>query len=126
MRVKPLVILSLLVIFLVSSCSIKKATQPQAQETKAYVFLIPQAFSPRVEGGSDMACFISPVQSVPIKGKISIYNRWGQLVWETENLNACWNGLDSKSNKPYPVGTYYVRIEQNGIEKLSGAITIVR
>lgn len=114
----------LTLILLVSTLAACK-TKKEAVVPTNYAFVIPSAFTPKSDGGSDMACFVVPAQTAKIKGKLSIYNRWGQLLWETENLSECWSGIDPKTNKPYPSGVYMVMIKQNGVEKLSGAVTLL-
>lgn len=44
---------------------------------------------------------------------VSIYNRWGNLVWKKENYNnddVVWRGTNQKDN-PLPGGTYFYIIE---------------
>ncbi|MFX3625835.1 MAG: gliding motility-associated C-terminal domain-containing protein [bacterium] len=105
----------------ITACKTKK----EAVVPESYVFVIPSAFTPNGDGKNDEACFISPKQSTTIKGKISLYNRWGELIWETKNLTDCWDGINPKTNKPYPTGVYMVMIKQDGVEKLSGAVTLL-
>jgi len=38
---------------------------------------------------------------------LSIYNRWGQLVWEQSNYDNSWNGIGLQG-KPLPDGTYFL------------------
>lgn len=108
------------------SCSTKKSVSEQNSEPQNYIFVIPSAFTPNGDGENDEACFISPKQEKEIKGTLQLFNRWGQELWKTENLAECWDGINPQTNKPYPSGTYMVMIKQNGVEKLSGAITLLR
>lgn len=39
----------------------------------------------------------------------AVYDRWGQKVFETTNIDEGWNGLFN--NKPQPVGVYLYRVE---------------
>ncbi|MCH8319266.1 MAG: gliding motility-associated C-terminal domain-containing protein, partial [Bacteroidetes bacterium] len=52
--------------------------------------------------------------------KVIIYNRWGDKVWEGEDVNygrIVWDGTN-KNGRPLPDGTYYYVIEiTNGIEQ---------
>ena len=52
--------------------------------------ILPNAFTPNNDGVND--CFgIRKWGNVTIK-EFSIYNRWGQKVFDTRNPSECWNG----------------------------------
>lgn len=63
--------------------------------------------------------------------KISIFNRWGQKVFETKDFNECWNGKLNNLKNDCPEGTYFYICEYKGespeIEKrFSGTVTLIR
>ena len=54
------------------------------------LFVVPNAFTPNNDGIND--CFgITNWGNVKLK-EFSIYNRWGQRVFDTRNPSDCWNG----------------------------------
>ncbi|MBR1793018.1 MAG: gliding motility-associated C-terminal domain-containing protein [Bacteroidales bacterium] len=56
---------------------------------KTSVF-IPNAFTPNDDGQNDRLCFRA---SVPISEfYIAIFSRWGELVYESRDVNECWDG----------------------------------
>lgn len=59
---------------------------------------------------------------------MSIYDRWGGMVYETRNLNDGWNGM--KNGKPARQGVYayYIRLTQpNGtIRESKGTVLLIR
>ena len=59
---------------------------------------------------------------------VSIYNRWGQLVFESKNnyyLNP-WDGTNTE-NENLPFGNYYFIIDyKENEEPIYGAVTIKR
>lgn len=67
-----------------------------------------------------------------------IYNRWGELVFHTTDMNQCWDGNIDHNGKPYPAGTYFYILEvtegkfsqdQNVTSqkyKTSGTVTLIR
>ncbi|MCB0510934.1 MAG: gliding motility-associated C-terminal domain-containing protein, partial [Bacteroidetes bacterium] len=66
---------------------------------------------------------------------IKIYDRWGILVYQTENPDINWNGTDIKNGKELPTAVYYYTCylyykTANGVEKivepLSGYIHLFR
>lgn len=52
--------------------------------------------------------------------EVYIYNRWGSLIYESNNYDNSWNG-DS-----HPAGAYYYVIEQKGKEPINGNLNIIR
>lgn len=66
---------------------------------------LPNVFTPGSDGKND---FFRPfpyqyVESVSIQ----IYNRWGNLVFETTNPDILWDGKNQKNNKLCSDGTYF-------------------
>ena len=47
--------------------------------------------------------------------KFQVYNRWGNLVYETKDKNTKWYG-QNQNNTPLPTGTYYYLIEANDVD----------
>ena len=59
---------------------------------------------------------------------LSIFNRWGQLVYEATNYDNTWNGVDQSGN-PLPEDGYFfvLEYEDNGETlQIKGAITLLR
>jgi gliding motility-associated-like protein len=67
--------------------------------------------------GANDTFFIKGLRDVFQHFKISIYNRWGTLVWEGNNSTNDWDGFASKGilldGKEMPAGTYYYVIHLN-------------
>lgn len=61
--------------------------------------------------------------------QLEIYNRWGQLVFETENYDNTWTGTDQSGN-PLPEGPYYYVIvytdPEGNIRQQKGSLSILR
>ena len=94
-------------------------------------YSIPNVFSPGLDGLNDVLKpfpyrFIDDIH-------LQIYNRWGQLVFETRNLDFTWDGTDQKNGKALSEGVYYYLLDINesylaGSKKRSnrGTLTIIR
>lgn len=50
---------------------------------------VPSAFSPNDDGENDFLCVYSDCMD---NMTFAIYNRWGEKVYETNELNICWDG----------------------------------
>ncbi len=70
---------------------------------------MPNVFSPNGDQSNDN--FV-PLDEFPGKGRLSIFNRWGQEVFATSTVTAGWNG--SIKGSPAPDGTYFWVVENLG------------
>jgi gliding motility-associated-like protein len=81
---------------------------------------LPNIFTPNGDGDNDR--FV-PFEAFPGRWQLTIFNRWGVEVFDTENLSQGWNGADS------PAATYYWVLEprdgQQG-ESRAGYVTLIR
>ncbi|WNJ21224.1 gliding motility-associated C-terminal domain-containing protein [Pontibacter sp. G13] len=87
----------------------------------------PNAFTPNNDGINDF---------FEVKGdffetySIQIFNRWGQKIFESQNISDPWDGRDQGSNRASPQGVYMFRIEATGLNgetaSLSGSVTLIR
>ena len=86
---------------------------------------IPNTFSPNGDGINDRLCFSGKF----ITGfYIAIYTRWGEKVYETHDINDCWDGRYNDNWCMPGVYTYTCRIQcEAGLENLlKGDITLIR
>ena len=95
-------------------------------------YRLPNIFSPNGDGINDFFTPFYPyemVESVSIK----IYNRWGGLVFKTENPDILWDGNSQTNKQKCSEGVYYYACDVKeytlyGIRTrhLNGSITLVR
>ena len=86
---------------------------------------IPNAFSPNGDGRNDL---FQVYNTCPIEGfHVEVYNRWGGLVYESDDIQSGWDGKQNGQNAAGGVYVYAVTIEENGTEKtISGEVVLVR
>ncbi|MND87116.1 hypothetical protein D3C80_791080 [compost metagenome] len=84
---------------------------------------IPNVFTPNNDGKND-SWVISGLESYP-NAHIWVYNRYGEMVYESIGYPKSWNGVFN--NKPLPASTYYYVIKTGVIEisPMSGPVTIL-
>lgn len=65
---------------------------------------IPTAFSPNGDGMNDeLRVFGKSVDTF----SFAIFNRWGEIIFESNNINTLWNGgLKNDGSNPVPAGQY--------------------
>lgn len=98
------------------------------------LYRLPNVFTPNNDSKNDLFTPFMPyffVDHIEIK----IYNRWGDLVFETQDPDINWNGTDQISGKDLAEAVYHYicyvyEIRVNGImkveEPLSGYIHLIR
>ncbi len=68
------------------------------------------AVSPNRDGFNDVF-YISEIEKFP-NSELKIYNRWGNIVFQTKNYQNDWRGT-WKNDLELPDGTYFYRLELN-------------
>jgi gliding motility-associated-like protein len=99
---------------------------------------IPHAFTPNGDGINDKWYFPAPPLGTTVNQdlypyfdniSVRIFNRWGKLVWESNNKFVAWDGKDLHGeNLPMDSYHYLIRLVTKDNETLTfkGSITIVR
>ena len=94
--------------------------------TKHVAVYVPNAFTPNGDGLND-EFFVVPRLVTDLT--IDIYDRWGKLIYRSDNPNFRWGGVDA-DGQPLPEGVYtwvINAIEFNGERiKQNGTITLYR
>ncbi len=87
---------------------------------------MPNAFSPNGDGVNDIFR-VSPLNK-NILVRLTIYNRWGQAVFQTSNPNQGWNGTYKLGRAD--AGTYIYYLEMTGLSghpfTEKGTVTLLR
>lgn len=88
-------------------------------------FPVPNAFTPNGDGVND--CFGIKYWGYVGKFEMSVFNRWGERVFFSENPDQCWDG--TFKGQPQPAGTYVYRIVASalcGNAVKSGTVILIR
>ena len=108
-------------------CGMDSATENIQTRSCTCKVAIPTAFSPNNDGKNDGFGMLSncPVQNY----KMTIYNRWGQLIYASDNLGDRWDG--TYKNQPQPVGVYVCYIQYTDPytterKSINGNVTLLR
>ncbi len=85
-----------------NDCGESQCKQVEVIVTERFVFTVPTAFTPNGDGLNDDFSIISP-STLPYF-EWQIYNRWGQIVFQSNDQYEVWDG--SIKGAPAPQGTY--------------------
>jgi gliding motility-associated-like protein len=85
---------------------------------------VPSGFTPNGDGINDL--FIIPGMSDYTSIRLTIFNRYGNLVYENDQYENDWNGTSSKNEGELPDGTYFYVLELDGGERYNGYVQINR
>jgi gliding motility-associated-like protein len=90
---------------------------------------VPNVFTPNEDGINDI---FRPVVTEIQKLTINIYNRWGEMIFETSDINGGWNGKIHNNEAPTGVYFWIIKYYENrssaqDIQKeIKGSVTLLR
>jgi gliding motility-associated-like protein len=71
-----------------------------------YTLYVPNCFTPNDDGIND----VFYAHSVGLRGfEITIFNRWGEVIFESNDINKGWDG--KKNGRLVPTGVYIYKIK---------------
>ena len=93
----------------------------------------PNAFRPTSAVGTNQNFFVYSF-FITDNFQILIYNRWGELIFTSNDRNFRWNGgYDNNPGRPAPAGTYAYVVKyvssfrpQRGIQEQRGGVALIR
>lgn len=91
----------------------------------APMFIIPNAFTPNGDGVNDRLCFNTDELT---EFSISIFNRWGEMVYHSTDAAECWDGTYRGHHCLAGVYTYtcHIRCHADKENDFKGDITLIR
>lgn len=94
----------------------------------SYGFFLPNAFTPDDASGDDINSFFGLISNKLKSYSMSIYDRWGNKIFETYDITNPWDGR--YKNKLLPTGVYpykvkIIDLEDKAIKKV-GTVTLIR
>jgi len=86
---------------------------------------VPNAFSPNSDGQNELECVLGDCIETFL---FSIYDRWGEQVFETTNQKICWDGTYKGKPMNTAAFVYYLEATLTNGEKISrkGNISLIR
>ena len=95
-------------------------------DTNSNRLLIPNAFTPNGDGKNDLFKIDNFTDQELLEFKI--FNRWGTILFTTEDPSIGWDGTYKGKKQPFGVYGYVIRIvyAQNVVETYKGTVTLLR
>jgi gliding motility-associated-like protein len=89
------------------------------------VVMVPNAFTPNGDGLND---YFGPIGKVPEGFKMQLYNRNGEIVFKSSNINQRWNGIYKGELQPTSVFIYLIDYKdlQNKSQQQKGTFMLIR
>ncbi|HLO91664.1 MAG TPA: gliding motility-associated C-terminal domain-containing protein [Lentimicrobium sp.] len=92
---------------------------------------IPSAFSPDNDGLNDYFRALADANDI-IDFSLSVFNKWGQMVWETNDVQGKWDGKIGSNPAPTGIYTWYITLNlpgntmNKGKYKVNGTLILFR
>jgi len=98
---------------------------------KVFQYFVPNAFTPNGDGKNDVFRIVGLYRN--IRFNMYIYNRWGQLLFHSENIDNGWDGTYKNAACPPDTYVWMINIDflgqdiiSQGSVELKGSVIIVR
>ena len=90
--------------------------------------MIPNTFSPNGDGVNDGFRVYFQDACTPSSFALEVYNRWGSLVFQSEDPNASWDGRYRGRLHPQDVLVYFCRLTfpDGEVYEAKGDVTLIR
>ena len=90
-------------------------------------YFLPNAFTPNGDGTNDRFRGVGITRYIS-DFNLQIYNRWGELIFETSSEEEGWDGSNQRNGRRAQGGVYLYKVSfsgLNGEETLTGYVTLV-
>lgn len=105
----------------------KSTAQKNIKVYASCLLSVPNAFTPNNDGLNDR---LQPLNAIKAEDLVfTIYNRWGQKVFETKDWKKGWNGKQGGKDQPAAVYIWTLRYINRDTKKLveqKGTVTLIR
>ena len=92
-----------------------------------YAFFIPNSFTPNNDGRNEV---FKPVVVGAKEYVFTVLDRWGHIVFQSENSDEGWDGTEQNRGRPSPIGMYLYQAEVRNfldeIKKYRGEFQLIR
>ena len=112
-----------------NDCGVEEAEMQVRQSDCDCTVFMPNAFSPNGDGVNDQfgVAYDCDIETATLL----IYNRWGKIVYSSDNIDASWDGTFKGKAQPEGVYAWYLRYMGTELDKqlnipMRGSVTLIR
>jgi gliding motility-associated-like protein len=113
-------------LYTTSSAGCKDSISKKVEIRPEFTFYIPNAFTP---DGDNLNDYFSPKGSEISDFKMMIFDRWGEMIYQTEDIEKGWDGRANNGSKIAENGVYvyriFVRDPEDRSHKYTGHVTLL-
>lgn len=118
---------------LINYSAIKTVRIGHEEPVEEFSYKLPNVFTPNGDGYNDVFEPKVTGADLIVSAKTVIFNRWGNILWDTDDPLIQWDGKSKMTKMDCPPGTYFYVCDityqgETGEEnlRLQGSITIIR
>lgn len=107
-------------------CNAARNIPPPTDEAEECPVFVPNAFTPNSDGKNELFSISSECL---LQGRIQIFNRWGGIVYSSDDLSRGWNGFRDGHLQPAGLYAYSIQYEtqaRRGKQIKTGVVYILR
>ncbi len=106
-------------------CSVVGTADIEVVDCSACKLYLPNVFTPNDDGINDFFRAFAACDVVSFE--MSIFNRWGDMVFHSSDMNLGWNGYHNNTPADNGVYVYMIRYKQNGypFKSIKGDVTLL-
>ncbi|MBC8147316.1 MAG: gliding motility-associated C-terminal domain-containing protein [Bacteroidetes bacterium] len=112
MKTKTILFIGLLII----SFNYAIGQAPNSADTLKNNLIIPKVFTPNGDDVNDVFVIQSLDYSAIQSFEIKIYSRWGNIVFESDDIKKAWDGKEEKKDLDEGVYVYFIIVKINNPE----------
>ena len=116
----------LFLVLLIIESQVYAQYENDMEEDTCTLLPIPSAFSPNGDGVNDC---IGTAYDCPLDFfTMYVFNRWGEIMYESYNIDDCWDGTFDKQQVQSGIYTWKIILDRKEKEKQEyvGHITVIR
>jgi gliding motility-associated-like protein len=114
-------------LLVINNFGCKDSTYQQIIIEQPYLLYIPNTFSPNDDGVNDV--FLARGDGI-IKFKMMIFDRWGNMIFYSDDINKGWDGKANGGSTPAQIDAYVYLITGTDLKKhdhtYRGAVNLIR
>jgi len=113
------------------ACVLRDEVLVEKRECTYFTYYIPNAFSPNGDGVNDLLQVNFPPEMQVLRFEASIFDRWGNLLYQSEDQQMNWDGTFRSQALPSGIYVYIIKLDyiddrRQDSEVITGDVMLLR